>query len=197
MNLTMISPSCFGCNHSHYFPTAFIVFCQQFLPRQSYRRPELHRGLGSILHFRFEHGEPIRFEHGEPHGISQKSQQKMVVPLNTWILISNFKLAYNLLRRPDGTFNRELNEFLDRKVSANANPVDGVYSFDVRVVPLNTWILISNFKLAYNFLRRPDGTFNRELNEFLDRKVPANANPVDGVYCFDVQRSCSDCRKHS
>nr|UXL73226.1 B-type GID1 protein b2 [Jasminum sambac] len=55
-----------------------------------------------------------------------------------------------------------------------------------RVVPLNTWILISNFKLAYNMLRRPDGTFNRDLAEFLDRKVPANANPVDGVYSFDV-----------
>ncbi|KAK9733592.1 hypothetical protein RND81_04G077100 [Saponaria officinalis] len=56
---------------------------------------------------------------------------KSVVPLNTWILISNFKLAYNLLRRPDGTFNRELNEFLDRKVVANTTPVDGVYSFDI------------------------------------------------------------------
>ncbi|XP_075494247.1 gibberellin receptor GID1B-like [Primulina tabacum] len=55
-----------------------------------------------------------------------------------------------------------------------------------RVVPLNTWILISNFKLAYNMLRRPDGTFNRDLNEFLDRKVPANAIPVDGVFSFDV-----------
>ncbi|CAA0828571.1 Gibberellin receptor GID1B [Striga hermonthica] len=55
-----------------------------------------------------------------------------------------------------------------------------------RVVPLNTWILISNFKLAYNMLRRPDGTFNRDLNEFLDRKVPSNANPVDGIYSFDV-----------
>ncbi|KAK3014115.1 hypothetical protein RJ639_007907 [Escallonia herrerae] len=54
------------------------------------------------------------------------------------------------------------------------------------VVPLNTWILISNFKLAYNMLRRPDGTFNRHLAEFLDRKVPANANPVDGVFSFDV-----------
>lgn len=53
-----------------------------------------------------------------------------MVPLNTWILISNFKLAYNLLRRPDGTFDRTLNEFLDRKVTANAVPVDGVYSFD-------------------------------------------------------------------
>ncbi|KAG8370685.1 hypothetical protein BUALT_Bualt13G0009000 [Buddleja alternifolia] len=59
------------------------------------------------------------------------SESKRVVPLHTWILISNFKLAYNMLRRPDGTFNRDLNEFLDRKVTANAIPVDGVYSFDV------------------------------------------------------------------
>lgn len=53
------------------------------------------------------------------------------------------------------------------------------------VVPLNTWVLISNFKLAYNMLRRPDGTFNRDLAEFLDRKVPANTVPVDGVFSFD------------
>lgn len=56
---------------------------------------------------------------------------KKVVPLNTWILISNFKLAYNLLRRTDGTFNRELNEYLDRKVEANTIPIDGVFSFDI------------------------------------------------------------------
>ncbi|CAA2965890.1 gibberellin receptor GID1B-like [Olea europaea var. sylvestris] len=55
-----------------------------------------------------------------------------------------------------------------------------------RLVPLNTWILISNFKLAYNMLRRPDGTFNRDLAEYLERKSPANAIPVDGVYSFDV-----------
>nr|WIV69083.1 PUCXE6 protein [Pyrus ussuriensis] len=54
-----------------------------------------------------------------------------------------------------------------------------------KVVPLNTWVLISNFKLAYNLLRRADGTFNRELAEFLDRKVPANTVPVDGVFSFD------------
>ncbi|XAR61260.1 Carboxylesterase [Bertholletia excelsa] len=59
------------------------------------------------------------------------NESKKVVPLNTWILISNFKLAYNMLRRPDGTFNRDLAEFLDRKVQANTIPVDGVYSFDV------------------------------------------------------------------
>ncbi|GKC39428.1 gibberellin receptor GID1C-like protein [Tanacetum coccineum] len=45
---------------------------------------------------------------------------------------------------------------------------------------------MSNFKLAYNLLRRPDGTFNRHLAEFLDRKVPANVNPVDGVFSFDT-----------
>ncbi|GMH26005.1 hypothetical protein Nepgr_027848 [Nepenthes gracilis] len=55
-----------------------------------------------------------------------------------------------------------------------------------RIVPLNTWILISNFKLSYNLLRRPDGTFNRDLAEFLDRKVPANTIPVDGVFSFDI-----------
>lgn len=54
-----------------------------------------------------------------------------------------------------------------------------------RVVPLNTWVLISNFKLAYNLLRRADGTFNRDLAEFLDRKVPANTIPVNGVFSFD------------
>lgn len=59
------------------------------------------------------------------------NESKMVVPLNTWILISNFKLAYNLLRRPDGTFNRHLAEFLDRKVPSNFNPVNGVFSFDM------------------------------------------------------------------
>ncbi|GFP82029.1 gibberellin receptor gid1b [Phtheirospermum japonicum] len=46
-----------------------------------------------------------------------------------------------------------------------------------RVVPLHTWILISKFKLAYNILRRADGTFNRDLNEFLDQKVPSNSIP--------------------
>lgn len=55
-----------------------------------------------------------------------------------------------------------------------------------RVVPLNTWILISKLKMDYYFLRRPDGTFNRHLAEYLDRKVPANVNPVDGVFSFDM-----------
>ncbi|PKA48604.1 Gibberellin receptor GID1C [Apostasia shenzhenica] len=54
------------------------------------------------------------------------------------------------------------------------------------VVPLNTFVLISNFKVAYNMLRRPDGSFDRHLAEFLDRKVPANASPVNGVVSFDL-----------
>lgn len=53
-------------------------------------------------------------------------------------------------------------------------------------VPLNTWVLISNFKVAYNMLRRPDGTFDRHLAEFLDRKVPSNVSPVNGVISFDL-----------
>ncbi|XP_042373778.1 gibberellin receptor GID1C-like [Zingiber officinale] len=61
------------------------------------------------------------------------SESKMVVPLHTWVLISNFKLAYNMLRRPDGTFDRHLAEFLDRKVPANASPVNGVVSFDLLI----------------------------------------------------------------
>eukprot|EP00249_Psilotum_nudum_P021142 c27991_g1_i1 orf=1167-2189(+) len=59
------------------------------------------------------------------------AEAKGVVPLSTWVLISNFKLSYNLLRRPDGTFNRHLAEFLDRKVSANATPMEGVATMDV------------------------------------------------------------------
>ena len=53
-------------------------------------------------------------------------------------------------------------------------------------MPLSTWVLISNFKLSYNLLRRPDGTFNRQLAEFLDRHVPANLMPVDGIASMDV-----------
>ncbi|KAG0483420.1 hypothetical protein HPP92_011504 [Vanilla planifolia] len=59
------------------------------------------------------------------------NESRMVVPLNTWVLISNFKVAYNMLRRPDGSFDRHLAEFLDRKVTANASPVNGVVSFDL------------------------------------------------------------------
>nr|AZL47117.1 gibberellin binding protein [Panax ginseng] len=82
------------------------------------------------------------------------SESKMVVPLNTWVLISNFKLAYNLLRRPDGSFNRHLAEFLDRKVLANANPVNGVFSFDV-IIDRRTNLLTRIYRPANAELVRP------------------------------------------
>lgn len=68
------------------------------------------------------------------------NESQRVVPLNTWILISHFKVSYHMLRRSDGTFDRHLNEYLDRKVSSNAIPVDGVYSFDF-VVDHSTGLL--------------------------------------------------------
>ncbi|KAL2323596.1 hypothetical protein Fmac_027975 [Flemingia macrophylla] len=74
------------------------------------------------------------------------TESKSVVPLNTWVLISKFKLDYNLLRRADGTFNRELAEFLDRKVPANTIPVDGVFSFDH--VDRNTGLFNRVYQLA-------------------------------------------------
>ncbi|KAH7666878.1 Carboxylesterase protein [Dioscorea alata] len=73
------------------------------------------------------------------------NESKMVVPLNTWVLISNFKLAYNMLRRPDGTFNRHLAEFLDRKVQANATPVNGVLSFD-QLIDRSTNLLVRIYR---------------------------------------------------
>ncbi|XP_057960852.1 gibberellin receptor GID1C-like [Malania oleifera] len=82
------------------------------------------------------------------------NESKMVVPLNTWVLISNFKLAYNLLRRPDGTFNRDLAEFLDRKVPANAKPVDGVFSFDV-IIDRGTSLLSRIYRPAISEEAQP------------------------------------------
>jgi len=52
-------------------------------------------------------------------------------------------------------------------------------------VPIHTWVLISNFKLAYNMLRRADGTFDRDLAEYLDRRVPPDARAQEGVSSFD------------
>lgn len=58
-----------------------------------------------------------------------------LVPLHLWVLISNFKVAYNMLRRPDGTFDRYLAEFLDRQVGPDARPKEGVSSFDHVIDP--------------------------------------------------------------
>lgn len=95
-----------------------------------------------------------------------------MVPLNTWILISNFKLAYNLLRRPDGTFNRDLAEFLDRKVTANSNPVDGVYSFDV----------IDRVTNLFNRIYRP--VTNEDHLGMLELEKPLSTTEIIPVIIF-------------
>ncbi|XP_062145228.1 gibberellin receptor GID1C-like [Alnus glutinosa] len=102
------------------------------------------------------------------------NESKMVVPLNTWVLISNFKLAYNLLRRPDGTFNRHLAEFLDRKVPANAKPVDGVFSFDV-IIDRSTSLL--------SRIYRPAQDGESQLN-LLDLEKPMTAEVVPVIIFF-------------
>ncbi|KAH0462483.1 hypothetical protein IEQ34_010058 [Dendrobium chrysotoxum] len=62
-----------------------------------------------------------------------------------------------------------------------------VYANEPRtVVPLNTRVLIHNFKVSYSMLRRQDGSFDRHLSEYLERKVPANAKPVNGVVSLDL-----------
>ncbi|KAK8520203.1 hypothetical protein V6N13_031336 [Hibiscus sabdariffa] len=99
---------------------------------------------------------------------------KMVVPLNTWVLISNFKLAYNLLRRPDGTFNRHLAEFLDRKVPANANPVDGVFSFDV-LIDRGTSLLTRIYRPA---------TAEEPLPDVAELEKPVTAEVVPVIIFF-------------
>ncbi|KAK6915514.1 Alpha/beta hydrolase fold-3 [Dillenia turbinata] len=98
------------------------------------------------------------------------NESKLVVPLNTWILISQFKLAYNLLRRRDGTFNRHLAEFLDRKIPANAKPVDGVLSFDV-IIDRGTGLLCRIY-------RPSDGEEAQPSIVELERPVAEDVVPV-------------------
>ncbi|GMH10455.1 hypothetical protein Nepgr_012296 [Nepenthes gracilis] len=86
----------------------------------------------------------------------------------------------------NGVFGASFLEYLKNRLLYMAGTDEVNFNESQRVVPLNTWILISYFKLAYKLLRCPDGTFDRHLAEFLDRKVPANANPVDGTFSFDI-----------
>ena len=99
----------------------------------------------------------------------------MVVPLNTYVLISNFKLAYTLLRRPDGTFNRHLAEFLDRTVPANEHPVDGVYSFDA---------LMDRETSLLGRVYRPAAAEEDRPNIFLDLDKPVNAEVLPVIIFF-------------
>ncbi|CAN6328284.1 unnamed protein product, partial [Urochloa humidicola] len=54
-----------------------------------------------------------------------------------------------------------------------------------KMVPKQTFLLISQFKVSYHLIRRADGTFDRHLAEFLDRRVPPDARAQDGVSSFD------------
>ncbi|KAK1426701.1 hypothetical protein QVD17_15380 [Tagetes erecta] len=105
------------------------------------------------------------------------NEAKKVVPLHTWILISNFKLAYNMLRRPDGTFNRELAEFLDRKVSANTVPVDGVYSFDV--VDRATSLLNRVYRCV-----SPENDSGNQVAGVIDLETPLSCKEIVPVILF-------------
>ncbi|KAJ1389044.1 Zinc finger, GRF-type [Sesbania bispinosa] len=104
--------------------------------------------------------------------------------LQMWVLISNFKLAYNLLRRPDGTFNRDLAELLDRNVSTNTNPVDGVFSFDV-IVDRETNLLTRIYRPAEGEKIAMRALENRYPCAYEDEKR------LDGRYFVRVQdRDC-------
>ncbi|XP_076884817.1 gibberellin receptor GID1B-like [Bidens hawaiensis] len=102
------------------------------------------------------------------------NEAKKVVPIHTWMLISHLKLSYNMLRRPDGTLRRELAEFLDRKVTANATPVDGVYSFDV--VDRDTGL----FNRVYKFAS-PE---NESVAGVLDFENPLSTTEIVPVVLF-------------
>ncbi|CAN6575591.1 unnamed protein product [Malus baccata var. baccata] len=115
--------------------------------------------------------EPVSMAGGNEVKVNES---RTVVPLNTWVLISNFKLSYNLLRRPDGTFNRHLAEFLDRKVPANAKPVDGVVSFDV-IIDRETSLL--------SRIYHPDNADLSPLN-IVDLKRPVNKEVLPVIVFF-------------
>ncbi|WJX19454.1 Gibberellin receptor gid1c [Trifolium repens] len=138
-------------------------------PQQSINQTNLLT-YGSAL---LNHLSSSKFQSNPMAGSNQQlnpNDSKMVVPLNMWVLISNFKLAYNLLRRPDGTFNRDLAEFLDRKVPANANPVDGVFSFDV--------IVDRETNLLTRIYRPVEGDENNVNIVDLEKPVTAEVLPV-------------------
>nr|AMR60825.1 gibberellin receptor GID1a [Gladiolus x hybridus] len=100
------------------------------------------------------------------------NESKMVVPLNTWVLISNFKVAYNMLRRPDGTFDRHLAEFLDRKVLQNATPVNGVLSFDF-ILDRPTNLLVRVYRPSPH-----------DSPSFTDLRLPPSSEPFPVIIFF-------------
>ncbi|TVU19330.1 hypothetical protein EJB05_35474 [Eragrostis curvula] len=87
-----------------------------------------------------------------------RNECKTAVPLHTWVLISNFKVAYNMLRRPDGTFDRHLAEYLDRRVGPDATPKEGVSSFD-HVIDPSVGLEVRIYRGRTESERRLDGKY--------------------------------------
>ncbi|KAF7813361.1 putative carboxylesterase 18 [Senna tora] len=74
---------------------------------------------------------------------STQSPSKPLLPWKTRLSISFLSTLTDVARRPDGTVNRRLMNFLDRKAIANPKPVNGVSSSDVTVDPdRNLWFRI-------------------------------------------------------
>jgi gibberellin receptor GID1 len=103
------------------------------------------------------------------------------VPIHTWVLISNFKLAYNMLRRADGTFDRDLAEFLDRRVAPDARAQEGVSSFD-HVIDTSTGLEVRIYRAAAN--NNGGGGATLPILDFLGGTPAAAAAPFPVILFF-------------
>ncbi|KAJ7970085.1 Alpha/beta hydrolase-3 [Quillaja saponaria] len=66
--------------------------------------------------------------------------QRPSLPWKTRLSVSFLSALTDAARRSDGTVNRRLLNFLDRKISANPTPINGVKSSDITVDPTrNLW----------------------------------------------------------
>ncbi|KAG4952625.1 hypothetical protein GLYMA_16G208100v4 [Glycine max] len=76
---------------------------------------------------------------------SETPKAKAVLPWTTRVSISFLSTLTDFSRRSNGTVNRRLMNFLDRKTQANAKPVKGVSTKDVTVdAKRNLWFRIYN-----------------------------------------------------
>ncbi|EFJ23284.1 hypothetical protein SELMODRAFT_271143 [Selaginella moellendorffii] len=120
---------------------------------------------------------------------------KDVVPLSTWILISKLKVEYMLTRGADGSFNRNLAEFHDRKASASLAPHDGVASMDVT---------IDRSSGLWSRIFLPAIAYAQEEQENRDDKVPiifyfhggsyAHSSANTALYDMVCRQLCRTCR---
>lgn len=54
------------------------------------------------------------------------------------------------------------------------------------MLPQNIWIIFRYLKLVHALSRRKDGSYDRELSNIVESRVPAKAEEVDGVATMDV-----------